>query len=93
MTATHTHVLRLAAGAVRLEITEAPAAVYLSIKGVKLRTGDIPKFLTWASPIIDAYRDDPRPFEMAGEHVNWTGRVENIGGLWFGRAERREVRQ
>ena len=93
MTTTHTHVLRLPRGAVRLDITETPNTVYMCFKGAKLGPEEIPRLVAWAAPIVDAYRDDPRPFEMAGEHVDWTGRVEHVGGQWVSYAERREAVQ
>lgn len=89
MSTTTTHVLRLSRGGIRIDITEAADVVYIVQRGVRLREDEIPRFVEWAFPILDAYRDDPRPIEMAGEHVNWTGRIELVGSEWIGRAKSR----
>lgn len=84
MSATTTHIFRTSHGAYRMDITETNETVYVVHRGVRLKTEDVPRFVAWARPILDGYRDDPRPFEIAGELVNWTGRVEQVGGFWVG---------
>lgn len=82
MSTTTTHILRTSRGAYRLDVTETADTVYVAHRGVRLRSEDISRFVAWAWPILDVYRDDPRRFEMSGEHVDWTGRAEWIHGQW-----------
>jgi len=82
MSTTTTHILRTPRGAVRLEIAETIDTVFAFFSGAQLTEAEIPAFLDWVWPIIDAYQGDPRPFEFSSEHVNWMGCAEQLNGLW-----------
>lgn len=88
------HVLRLAAGELRVRITEAPDAIFIAIDGAKLGADDEPALVAFLAPIIDRFRDDPRRMEISGAHADYTGHVvPAAGGAWVGFAVPNEGRQ
>lgn len=82
MNATTTHALQLSRGTVLVDITETPTTIYFGLRGDEVPPEDHRRFVEWMWPIFEAYRDDPRPFELAGAHADWTGRIELADGAW-----------
>jgi hypothetical protein len=81
---TATHALSLVAGPLRVDITEATTAVHIAISGVKPMGFERRKVQAFLFPLVDAYRDDPRRVEIAGQHAAYTGHVVPAGsGQWL----------
>lgn len=82
-TATAEHCLKLSRGLLHVSITEAPDKLYVAISGVKPRGFERRKFKAFMWPIVDAYRDDPRGFEISSERADSTGHVVPCGRGWL----------
>jgi hypothetical protein len=91
---TATHALSLVAGPLRVDITEATTAVHIAISGVKPMGFERRKVQAFLFPLLDAYRDDPRRVEIAGQRSVCIGHVVQAGpGAWLGYVTKAEARQ
>lgn len=89
---TATHTLNLIAGRLQVDITEAAAAVHVAISGVKPMGFERRKVQAFLFPLLDAYRDDARRIEIAGQRSASVAHVVQASpGQWLAYETKAEV--
>lgn len=82
------YTLKVKAGELKVEVVEAPDAVYFHFSGAKADADDLAEryrleHFLW--PIVNAYRTDQRRMEMGGTNAAFTSHVRPAGGdRWVG---------